>query len=152
MLSRLCKLHDTVELGMWTAGVPRYAIAVRELLSMIARQAHVFDWTIARDSSWFAGGVKKDLSVLGRDVSRTLLIENSHRVVVQKECTLIVPNFYAVHKDACDRTLATVASLVEELCESNGDETVPQFLAKKAAEGVIHCQGGFYHVPAVMGR
>ena len=150
-LKRLSRLKaEGLELGLWTAGVPRYAVAVRGLLGMLAgwQESEVFDWTIARDPSWVSNGVRKDLSTLNRDLRRVLLVENSRKVVVQKENTLIVTNFYSTAKGAVrDHTLNTVASLVEEMVRSDPPVAVPDFLKQKAAEGALHCQNGFYHVP-----
>ncbi|KAJ9471229.1 hypothetical protein DIPPA_23550 [Diplonema papillatum] len=144
-LQRLCRLKHTIELGLWTAGVPRYAIATRELLSMVAREASVFDWTIARHRSWSSNGVKKDLSTLGRSLDDVLLIDNARKVVVQKTNSLVVTDFYSTVKGARDNTLSIVVDLVEELVASN--LTVPDFLEKKSHEGSVVSHGGYFLAP-----
>eukprot|EP01060_Flectonema_neradi_P009924 TRINITY_DN1707_c1_g1_i2.p1 TRINITY_DN1707_c1_g1~~TRINITY_DN1707_c1_g1_i2.p1 ORF type:complete len:270 (+),score=40.35 TRINITY_DN1707_c1_g1_i2:58-867(+) len=59
-LQQFCRLRDKAEFGLWTAGVPRYAASVRELLTMLAKENEIFDWTLARDVSWSSGcGYKK---------------------------------------------------------------------------------------------
>eukprot|EP01064_Diplonema_japonicum_P006775 TRINITY_DN1459_c1_g1_i1.p1 TRINITY_DN1459_c1_g1~~TRINITY_DN1459_c1_g1_i1.p1 ORF type:complete len:385 (+),score=69.01 TRINITY_DN1459_c1_g1_i1:53-1156(+) len=146
-LRKLCSLKHKIDLGIWTAGVPRYAKATRDLISMIAKEGNVFDWTLARDLSWTGkGAVKKDLSALGRNTDKVLLIDNARKVVVQKQNTLIVTNFYSSMKGGHhDDTLIIVSELVEELSMSS--LTVPDFLKQKADEGSILCQGGYYYVP-----
>ena len=144
-LQRFSYLKDVVEFGLWTAGVPRYATSVRELLTMLVKENEVFNWTIARDSSWSSSGYKKDIRALNRDPDRVLLIDNARKVIVQKESSLVVTNFYSNVKGAVDQTFHIIATLVDDLVDSG--QTVPNFLSRKADEGWVHYHSGYYYVP-----
>lgn len=112
----------------WTAGVRAYAQAV---VRNIDREGHL-KHCVYRHAKWFSGGAgyTKDLKLLGRDLDKTIIVENT------PDCIRYYPNNSILladyerdetNEDAADSTLPILTRLISELI--NSGQTVPQFLA-----------------------
>jgi len=118
----LTLLNGCCEVIVWTAGVREYAKAV---IRNIDKQ-NVIAHCIYRHPKWFdAEDYTKDLTLLGRPLDKILIVENTPDCVRNNPLNGVIVQDYeggAGH----DRTLAHLASLVQDLCRSR--QPVPAFL------------------------
>lgn len=106
-------VRDT-EVVVWTAGERDYA---QQVLREIDRSGGVRH-CIYRHPKWFTGtpGQLKDLRLLGRDLSRVLVVENTPDCVRrQSDNAVLVPDYYGATEDS---TLVKLGDLVRGLLAS----------------------------------
>eukprot|EP01002_Notosolenus_urceolatus_P001698 NODE_1443_length_1416_cov_20.761522_g1200_i0.p1 GENE.NODE_1443_length_1416_cov_20.761522_g1200_i0~~NODE_1443_length_1416_cov_20.761522_g1200_i0.p1 ORF type:complete len:274 (-),score=34.11 NODE_1443_length_1416_cov_20.761522_g1200_i0:328-1149(-) len=118
-------LGDKCETIVWTAGIRPYAQAV---IKNIDKEG-VVQHCIYRHSKWFSGepGYAKDLGLVGRDLNKTLIIENTPDCVRGYEQNgILVPDYEGGEQP--DATLLIVRQLISECCESH--MTVPEFISQ----------------------
>eukprot|EP00906_Rhabdomonas_costata_P013861 RCo019869 len=121
-------LKNRCEVIIWTAGVKKYAQQVLERID----KTGALDFCICRHEAWYqqpcnmGKNYVKDLAVLGRDVSRTIIIENTPDNCVRNPRNSIIVSDY-VRDTPSDATLAVISNVLDGLLRSN--MSVPQFLS-----------------------
>eukprot|EP00756_Hemistasia_phaeocysticola_P007680 Hpha_TRINITY_DN14362_c0_g1::TRINITY_DN14362_c0_g1_i1::g.86461::m.86461 len=106
-------VRDT-ETVVWTAGERDYAQQVLREIDRTSGVRHC----IYRHPKWFNGnpGQLKDLRLLGRDLSRVLVVENTPDCVRrQSENAVLVPDYYGATDDC---TLPKLGELIRSLVSS----------------------------------
>lgn len=120
-------LKDNCEGIVWTAGVKAYAQAVVRNIDKHDAVRH----TVYRHKKWFTGcaGYNKDLTLLGRDMSTTLIIENTPDCVRGNESNGILVADYE-GGELADNTLPCITLLLQDLIERRKTEniSVPQYI------------------------
>eukprot|EP00756_Hemistasia_phaeocysticola_P023742 Hpha_TRINITY_DN15912_c4_g2::TRINITY_DN15912_c4_g2_i1::g.70881::m.70881/K15731/CTDSP; carboxy-terminal domain RNA polymerase II polypeptide A small phosphatase len=112
-------LKGRCELVLWTASTTEVAGKAVESLDP---DRDVFDHVVYRDSRWFQGesGYTKDLRLLGRDMKRTVIVENTVACVkLNPGNALMVEDFWGDLgiEDAClKQTFLLVTSLLGGGC------------------------------------
>lgn len=119
-------LHDVdVEVVVWTAGERDYAQSVIAMIDPLNTIQHC----VYRHPKWWSGrpGYSKNLRALGRNLSRTLLVDNTPDCLRdQPDNGLLVSDFEGPRSyDDCMRTLLRVATALAE----RPHESVPRILA-----------------------
>eukprot|EP01065_Artemidia_motanka_P052027 TRINITY_DN9298_c0_g1_i1.p1 TRINITY_DN9298_c0_g1~~TRINITY_DN9298_c0_g1_i1.p1 ORF type:complete len:523 (+),score=105.30 TRINITY_DN9298_c0_g1_i1:70-1638(+) len=110
----LALLSETVEIVLWTAGERAYAQSVLREIDTRSAVRHC----VYRHHKWFDGnpGQLKDLRLLGRDLSRTLVVENTPDCVRRQAANaVLVPDYHGAAEDA---TLPRLGELIRCLVES----------------------------------
>lgn len=119
-------VHERCEPLIWTAGVKTYA---QRVVSAVDPERVVKE-CICRADTWFPmlGPLShvKDLRMLGRDMDRTVIIENTPDCVVKNPLNSIIVSDY-IQENPADRVLQTIASVLDGLIDS--PLAVPEFLA-----------------------
>ena len=120
-------LKENCEAIVWTAGVKAYAQAVVRNVDRIEAIQH----TVYRHKKWFTGcaGYNKDLSLLGRDLTTTLIVENTPDCVRGNETNGILVSDYE-GGELEDNTLPGILLLLKDLVERRKKEniTVQEYL------------------------
>lgn len=120
-------LKDNCEAIVWTAGVKAYAQAVVRNVDRIEAIQH----TVYRHKKWFTGcaGYNKDLTLLGRDLASTLILENTPDCVRGNETNGILVSDYE-GGELEDNTLPGILLLLKDLVERRKKEniSVPEYL------------------------
>lgn len=120
---------EKCETLVWTAGTRAYAQAVIKNID----PNHVIEHCIYRHEKWFSGvaGYQKDLSLLGRDLRKTLIIENTPDCIRGYEYNgILVPDYEG--GESPDLTLPAVTALIMDICERgvpNGEITMQQYIS-----------------------
>eukprot|EP01060_Flectonema_neradi_P038350 TRINITY_DN8004_c1_g1_i2.p1 TRINITY_DN8004_c1_g1~~TRINITY_DN8004_c1_g1_i2.p1 ORF type:complete len:597 (+),score=82.99 TRINITY_DN8004_c1_g1_i2:69-1859(+) len=118
------------EIVVWTASTKDYSAAI---LSNIDRDLEYISECVYRHPKWFEGeGIahpRKDLSLLGRDLDTTLIVDNSVDCCIgyTESNAIIVPDFRGLE---LQETLPTLCEFFEDLVESQ--ITVRDFLQQSA--------------------
>lgn len=118
-------LGENCETVVWTAGIRPYAQAVIKNIDPHGIIQHC----VYRHNKWFSGqpGYVKDLSLIGRDLSRVIIIENTPDCVRGYERNgILVPDYDGA--EGPDNTLLIVKRIIAECIES--DLPVPQFISE----------------------
>jgi len=118
---RTCQ--DKCEIVVWTAGLRAYAQAI---IRAIDKQ-NVVKHCIYRHAKWFTGqaGYRKDLSALGRNLDKTIIIENTPDCIRgYQQNGVLVEDYEGGERQ--DNTIHALTDLVRGLHESQ--MTVPQFV------------------------
>lgn len=126
-VNELLKLiEDRCEVVIWTAGVRAYA---HRVITAIDSDRVIKD-CICRHDAWFQNpnghSYVKDLKNLNRDLSRTIIIENTPDCVVRNPLNSIIVSDY-ISKNPLDTTLNVIAQVLDGLIDSDMD--VPNYLA-----------------------
>eukprot|EP00756_Hemistasia_phaeocysticola_P008111 Hpha_TRINITY_DN14501_c0_g1::TRINITY_DN14501_c0_g1_i1::g.46595::m.46595/K15731/CTDSP; carboxy-terminal domain RNA polymerase II polypeptide A small phosphatase len=112
---------------VWTAGVRAYAQAVCRNIDKKGVLRHC----VYRHKKWFSGcaGYNKDLSLLGRDMNKLLILENTPDCVRGNEANGIVVADYEAD-GTIDNTLYAIKHLLEDLVYQmrTSGVTVPQYI------------------------
>ena len=112
---------------VWTAGVKAYAQAVVRNIDKHEAIHH----TVYRHKKWFTGcaGYNKDLTLLGRNMDFTIIIENTPDCVRGNEMNGILVSDYE-GGELEDNTLPAITLLLRDLVERHKKETitVPQYI------------------------
>lgn len=121
-------LKDNCEAIVWTAGVKAYAQAVVRNIDKHDAIRH----TVYRHKKWFTGmaGYNKDLTLLGRDLNTTLIVENTPDCVRGNEANgILVADYEGGELE--DNTLPAILMLLKDLVQRRNSEgiTVPQYIA-----------------------
>lgn len=121
-------LKENCEAIVWTAGVKAYAQAVVRNVDHIEAIRH----TVYRHKKWFTGcaGYNKDLSLLGRDLASTLIIENTPDCVRGNEQNgILVADYEGGELE--DNTLPGILLLLKDIIERRKKEniTVPEYIS-----------------------
>lgn len=121
-------LKEHCEAIVWTAGVKAYAQAV---VRNIDTKYEAISHTVYRHRKWFTGqaGYNKDLTLLGRNLDTTLIIENTPDCVRGNETNGILVADYE-GGELADNTLPAILALITDLVERHQKEgiTVPQYI------------------------
>jgi len=119
-LAALNSAERPVELVLWTASVESLA---RQVLTQLDPQGVIFQHLIFRDRRWFKEtGYTKDLRLLGRDMDRVVIIENSPFSVTLNRSNAILVKDYMGHAPH-DTDLKAVREVLEGWIQS--DEFIP---------------------------
>eukprot|EP00756_Hemistasia_phaeocysticola_P021820 Hpha_TRINITY_DN15796_c3_g9::TRINITY_DN15796_c3_g9_i1::g.37779::m.37779/K15731/CTDSP; carboxy-terminal domain RNA polymerase II polypeptide A small phosphatase len=113
----------------WTAGVRAYAQAVVRNIDRKGALKHC----VYRHAKWFSGsaGYTKDLGLLGRDLSKTLIVENTPDCVRHYiDNSILLADYERDDRTEAidDQTLPLLRQIVSGLIDSG--LTVPQYLAR----------------------
>eukprot|EP01062_Namystynia_karyoxenos_P069795 TRINITY_DN65250_c0_g1_i1.p1 TRINITY_DN65250_c0_g1~~TRINITY_DN65250_c0_g1_i1.p1 ORF type:complete len:472 (+),score=111.13 TRINITY_DN65250_c0_g1_i1:92-1417(+) len=120
-------LGERCEGVAWTAGVRPYAQAVLRNIDHAGNVKHC----IYRHAKWFSGGAgyTKDLKLLGRDLDRTLIVENTPDCIRHYPHNSILLADYErneLNADTQDETIPLLHRIISDLVSSR--QTVPQFV------------------------
>eukprot|EP01062_Namystynia_karyoxenos_P059812 TRINITY_DN51225_c0_g1_i1.p1 TRINITY_DN51225_c0_g1~~TRINITY_DN51225_c0_g1_i1.p1 ORF type:complete len:355 (+),score=63.06 TRINITY_DN51225_c0_g1_i1:91-1155(+) len=108
------------EVVVWTAGERTYAEGALRQLGFSSIVRHL----VPRDSRWYRDGCTKDLRRLGRDLSRTLIIENTAQCIESNpENAILVPDYTGSHTD---NVMSALSQVLRDLLQSG--KTVQDFL------------------------
>eukprot|EP01001_Neometanema_parovale_P006391 NODE_2754_length_1349_cov_126.795269_g2616_i0.p1 GENE.NODE_2754_length_1349_cov_126.795269_g2616_i0~~NODE_2754_length_1349_cov_126.795269_g2616_i0.p1 ORF type:complete len:360 (+),score=37.54 NODE_2754_length_1349_cov_126.795269_g2616_i0:78-1157(+) len=131
------------EVVLWTAGEADYASTVMENLD----DQRNIDHFIFRDSRWFTlPSYVKALETLGRDMTRTLLIDNTDFVcAADPNNSIVISDFVG---GAADTLLVTLENLIVQMVLS--DRPVPEFLEECRRRGQLHYWGGLYRLTGLV--
>lgn len=123
----LSMLAERCEPVVWTAGVKAYAQAVIKNID----KKGVIRHCVYRHKKWFSGcaGYNKDLTLLGRDMDKLLILENTPDCVRGNEANGIVVTDYEGEGE--DFTLVAIRELVNDLVDKieQRNITVPQYIS-----------------------
>ena len=146
MLERLLDIEPQVEIGIFTAASPLYAKGARRLINdlVCGFTEDVFDFCVSHDpGSGIFTDTKKDLSIIKKDFSKVLLVDNDPSVVVHPQSTVIIPEFDYDPRGR-DPVLLDLAEMINDLSLSG--LTVPEFLKEKADSNFIYAREGLYYL------
>eukprot|EP01013_Petalomonas_cantuscygni_P022892 TRINITY_DN44216_c0_g1_i1.p1 TRINITY_DN44216_c0_g1~~TRINITY_DN44216_c0_g1_i1.p1 ORF type:complete len:285 (-),score=48.57 TRINITY_DN44216_c0_g1_i1:624-1478(-) len=118
-------LGDKCETVVWTAGIRPYAQAVIKNIDPYGIIQHC----VYRHAKWFSGqpGYVKDLGLIGRDLDRMVIIENTPDCVRGFENNgILVPDYEG--GETPDSTLLVVKKILQEIADSH--LTVPEVIAQ----------------------
>jgi RNA polymerase II subunit A small phosphatase-like protein len=110
----LLYLKEHFEAIVWTAGVKAYAQAVVKNIDKLNAIQHC----VYRHKKWFTGcaGYNKDLTLLGRDMKNTIIIENTPDCLRGNEGNGILVADYE-GGELADDTLYCILALLKDLVE-----------------------------------
>jgi len=114
-------LKDNCEAIVWTAGVKAYAQAVVRNVDRHEAIRH----TVYRHKKWFTGcaGYNKDLTLLGRDLASTLIIENTPDCVRGNETNgILVADYEGGELE--DHTLPGILLLLKDFIQRRKKENI----------------------------
>ena len=119
-------LKGKAEVVLWTASVESVG---KPVLRQIDPNDEFFDHAIYRSPSWFserpANPHTKDLRLLGRDMSKTLIVENNpFSVRMNKANAIMVPDFD--RPNPTDTTLKKLEGLLQQMIA--GEQPVQSFV------------------------
>ena len=124
-------LRDHCETVVWTAGVKAYAQTIIRNIDPTSTIEHC----IYRHKKWFSGraGYQKDLHMLGRDMDRVLIVENTPDCVRGNPQNGVLVSDYVASEGgaaavATDPTIPTLTHFLACLIDSG--LSVPEFLSK----------------------
>jgi RNA polymerase II subunit A small phosphatase-like protein len=125
-------LKEHFEVIVWTAAVRPYAKVVIKNIDTVNATHHL----IYRHNKWFTGqaGYRKDLSMLGRDLQTTLIVENTPDCVKGHEEHGVLVNDY-IGGERQDNTIPSLLNLLQEMIEKRKEHpglTVPELLTQSA--------------------
>jgi RNA polymerase II subunit A small phosphatase-like protein len=114
---------DKCEVVVWTAGLRAYAQAIIRTID----KKGIIKHCIYRHSKWFTGqaGYRKDLAALGRNLDRTIIVENTPDCIRGYQQNGILVEDYEGGERA-DNTIPALTEVVRMLTE--GQMPVPQFV------------------------
>eukprot|EP01006_Ploeotia_vitrea_P017899 TRINITY_DN49134_c0_g1_i1.p1 TRINITY_DN49134_c0_g1~~TRINITY_DN49134_c0_g1_i1.p1 ORF type:complete len:537 (-),score=3.23 TRINITY_DN49134_c0_g1_i1:38-1510(-) len=118
-------LAEHCETIVWTAGIRVYAQAVIRDID----KNRIITHCVYRHAKWFEDqDYTKDLSLLGRDMNKTVIIENTPDCVSKNIYNgVIVPDY--VGPNARDKTLLSIRALLQEMVVAvKKGSTVPQYI------------------------
>ena len=126
----LTEIKPLYELIIFTAGTQEYADPI---LDAIEKNGKFFDERLYRHHAVITDNVfVKDLSRLGRDLSKVIIIDNMpHNFKLQKENGIFIKNFYG--DDKRDTALLDLIPILKQIA-SNKDNDVRQELKKYEQE------------------
>eukprot|EP01059_Diplonema_ambulator_P032547 TRINITY_DN642_c0_g2_i1.p1 TRINITY_DN642_c0_g2~~TRINITY_DN642_c0_g2_i1.p1 ORF type:complete len:318 (+),score=84.09 TRINITY_DN642_c0_g2_i1:70-1023(+) len=122
-------IKGLVEVVLWTASTEDTG---RPVVQQIDPKGEFFHHVIYRNQKWFTDGSHtKDLKLLGRDMDRVLIVENTPNCCkFNPQNAIMVEDFVGDFRSP-DRTLLCVATVVRGLAESLKEGgTVPSFLSE----------------------
>eukprot|EP01062_Namystynia_karyoxenos_P015149 TRINITY_DN154_c0_g1_i1.p3 TRINITY_DN154_c0_g1~~TRINITY_DN154_c0_g1_i1.p3 ORF type:complete len:241 (+),score=96.11 TRINITY_DN154_c0_g1_i1:114-836(+) len=118
--------HEKTEPVVWTAGVKAYAQAVVRNID----KKNVIRHCVYRHKKWFSGcaGYNKDLTLLGRDMNKLIILENTPDCVRGNEANGIVVEDYE-GGEAPDMTLYAITALLRDMVDKcDQGITIPQYI------------------------
>lgn len=119
--------HAKTEPVVWTAGVKAYAQTVVRNIDPDGILRHC----VYRHKKWFSGcaGYNKDLTLLGRDMSKLIILENTPDCVRGNEENGIVVEDYE-GGEMQDMTLYAITALLKDMVSKNEEQgiTIPQYI------------------------
>jgi len=106
----MLSISQHYEIVVFTASLAKYADPLMDLLD----KAMVVQWRLFRESCCpYEGNYVKDLSWLGRDLSQTIIVDNSpHSYIFQPENALPIGTFI---DDMEDRELLDMLPMLEKM-------------------------------------
>ncbi|KAJ9465303.1 CTD small phosphatase-like protein 2 [Diplonema papillatum] len=115
---------------VWTAGVKAYAQAVVRNID----KEGAFRHCVYRHKKWFSGcaGYNKDLTLLGRDMSRLIILENTPDCVRgNEENGIVVADYEGTPEEADDPTLFAIKHMLKDMVnKANNGMTVPEYITQ----------------------
>ncbi|KAJ9454118.1 Mitochondrial import inner membrane translocase subunit tim50 [Diplonema papillatum] len=110
----LCTLSSYCEVVLWTASTEE---VTNHVLSHIDPFGIYFEHVIARSPQWFRGvPYTKDLMMLGRPLSRTIIIENNSECVARNRSNaILVSDFTGQRSPTPDLALLVVLEIIDEI-------------------------------------
>ena len=116
--SFLSALASCCEVILWTAST--YEVT-EQVLRNIDPCSTIFDHVIARSPKWFKGvPYTKDLTLLGREMDRIVIVENNSDCVVNNpNNAILVSDFHGIPQPTPDLTLLVVQEIIEDIVMSD---------------------------------
>jgi hypothetical protein len=133
----VAELGPVAELILWTAGTAPYAKAAMPHVDPAGHIRHA----IYRDPRWFSLNYVKDLRRLGRDMERTVIVDNSAAILPNRQHAVVVDDFF---RNPCDTALERLRGLLLALIASG--QSVPDYLAACRVAGLVAMYRGHYHL------
>jgi len=120
--------HEKTEPVVWTAGVKAYAQTVVKNVD----KKDVIRHCVYRHKKWFSGcaGYNKDLTLLGRDMDKLIILENTPDCVRGNEANGIVVEDYEGGEVQGDMTLYAITALLKDMVNKFEEQgiTIPQYV------------------------
>ena len=107
-------LSKNCEPIVWTAGVKAYAQAVIRNID----PTNAFRHCVYRHKKWFSGcaGYNKDLTLLGRDMSKLIILENTPDCVRgNEENGILVADYEGTPEESADPTLYAIKHMLKDM-------------------------------------
>lgn len=121
-------LADRFEAVAWSAGIKPYTQAILRTID----KSNAVQHCVYRHKKWFTGqaGYCKDLTMLGRDIASTLIIENTPDCIRGFENNGILVSDYE-GGEGYDPTLECIVFVLQDMLERRECEgmSVPQYIA-----------------------
>eukprot|EP01064_Diplonema_japonicum_P039313 TRINITY_DN981_c4_g1_i1.p1 TRINITY_DN981_c4_g1~~TRINITY_DN981_c4_g1_i1.p1 ORF type:complete len:228 (+),score=23.39 TRINITY_DN981_c4_g1_i1:62-745(+) len=123
----LATLSSSCEIILWTASTEEVAAHVLEAVDPFGTY---FSHVITRSPKWFKGvPYTKDLRLLGRELSQTIIIENSLSCVLSNpRNAILVPDYFGYPTQTPDLSLLVVLEILEEIADYEGHRSLADFL------------------------
>ncbi|CAJ1989103.1 NLI interacting factor-like phosphatase [Leishmania donovani] len=135
-----------LEIVLWTASTKETALPV---VDQLHKTGIIFDDIIFRNSIWFTQPIHtKDLRLLGRDMNRVLIVDNSVGCCkLHPRNALLVEDFHGVRRRE-DAALVNVYYVVDALLRMMRERSIPvsEGLGRLMAEGQL-CHPVSYDLP-----
>eukprot|EP01061_Rhynchopus_euleeides_P000926 TRINITY_DN10670_c0_g1_i1.p1 TRINITY_DN10670_c0_g1~~TRINITY_DN10670_c0_g1_i1.p1 ORF type:complete len:272 (+),score=43.97 TRINITY_DN10670_c0_g1_i1:153-968(+) len=123
-------LSKNCEPIVWTAGVKAYAQAVIRNID----PNNAFRHCVYRHKKWFSGcaGYNKDLTLLGRDMSKLIILENTPDCVRgNEENGILVADYEGTPEESADPTLYAIKHMLKDMvAKVNNGMTVPEYITQ----------------------
>ena len=132
-LKHMCRLLEgLVEVVLWTASTEETG---RPVVRQIDPTGTFFHHVVFRNNKWFTDGVHtKDLTLLGRDMDRVLIVENTPNCCKLNPQNAIMVEDFRGDLTEVDRTLLGVATVIRGAAEAAKYATsTSRFLTKHVA-------------------
>ncbi|KAJ9465071.1 hypothetical protein DIPPA_26067 [Diplonema papillatum] len=109
-------LKGLVEVVLWTASTPQTG---QPVVQQIDPRGEFFHHVVYRHDGWFTEGTHtKDLKLLGRDMDKVIIVENTPNCCkLNPQNAILVEDFVGNLREP-DRTLLGVATVVRGACEA----------------------------------
>eukprot|EP01060_Flectonema_neradi_P035916 TRINITY_DN6730_c0_g1_i1.p1 TRINITY_DN6730_c0_g1~~TRINITY_DN6730_c0_g1_i1.p1 ORF type:complete len:348 (+),score=55.97 TRINITY_DN6730_c0_g1_i1:388-1431(+) len=127
-LTHLLKsIRDRVEIVLWTASTEETG---RPVMQQIDPKGEFFHHVIYRNSKWFTDGTHtKDLTLLGRSMERTIIVENTPNCCKYNQQNALMVEDFVGDLTSTDRTLLGVSQVIRGAIESCSKVvSVPRYL------------------------
>jgi len=112
-LEEMSKLYELV---LFTCGTQQYA---EPIIAAIEKKRTFFDYKLYRDhTSFLNGDYVKDLSMIGRDMSRMLIVDNiPQNFRLQKDNGIFIKSFYS--DNTSDTSLNELTNILKRLIQNS---------------------------------
>ena len=115
-------IKEYYEIIVFTSGTREYADKILDAIEH-KKQKKYFDGRLYREHTTCIGNKYiKDLSKIGRDLSRTLIVDNlPHSFKFQHENGILISSFYGDEKDNEDKALIELQKILIKIYQENND-------------------------------
>ena len=135
----LDEIKEYYEIIVFTSGTREYADMILDVLEH-KKQKKYFDGRLYREHTTFIGNKYiKDLSKIGRDLSKTLIVDNlPHSFKFQHENGILISSFYGDDNDE-DKALIELKKILMKIYQENDDVRKSIFKFKEEIIRTVSC-------------